>query len=82
MSKGNKIIQAASEALAFARGEQSAARLTVNGHTYVPLANISKAVLIERERCAKIADDVQKSMHEECDFGAGIVATAIRAAID
>ncbi len=32
----------------------------------------------ERERCAAIADMVQKSMHEECDFGAGIVAMAIR----
>lgn len=31
-----EIIKAAEEALAFARGEEPAARLTVNGHAYVP----------------------------------------------
>jgi hypothetical protein len=31
------------------------------------------------EACAKVADQVQACMHEECDFGAGIAAKAIRA---
>lgn len=34
----NKIIDGAKQAVAFAKGEHPAARITIHGHTYVPLA--------------------------------------------
>lgn len=34
----NKIVEGAKEALAVARGEEPAARITIHGHAYVPLA--------------------------------------------
>ena len=36
----NKIIEGMEEALAFERGEAPAARLTINGHAYVPEASL------------------------------------------
>jgi exonuclease VII small subunit len=42
----NKIIEGAKEALAVARGEQPAARITVQGHAYVPESEL--AALRER----------------------------------
>lgn len=42
-------------------------------------AKIAKAVLAEREACAKLADAIQDDMRDECNFGAGLVAAAIRA---
>lgn len=38
---GARIIEGAKEALAVARGEEPAARITINGHSYVPEINLN-----------------------------------------
>lgn len=38
----SKIVEGMTEALAVAKGEQPAARITINGHTYVPLADYER----------------------------------------
>jgi hypothetical protein len=45
----------------------------------VPAKLIARAVAAEREACKQIADQVQKNMGEECDFGAGMVSKLIAA---
>ena len=39
---GKRLIAGATEALAVARGEEPAASITVNGHRYVPAAEITR----------------------------------------
>ena len=39
---GEKLIKAAHEAVAVAKGEIPAARITIGGHTYVPVSQIDK----------------------------------------
>lgn len=48
MSKsGAKLIEAAKEAVAIAKGEQPAARIHVNGHAYVPASELDRLTLYE-----------------------------------
>lgn len=71
----NKILEGVNEALAFAKGDQPAARITINGHVYVP----EKSVAAERERCARIAEGtaefVAGNTHERL---CATIAAAIR----
>lgn len=45
----SKLIEAAQEAVAIAKGEQPAARIHVNGHAYVPEATINALVGASRK---------------------------------
>lgn len=53
---GKQIIKGLEEAVAVARGEAPAARITINGHSYVPEAALLQARREERERAARVAD--------------------------
>ncbi len=57
---GKRLIEGAKEALAIAKGEQPAARIWHQGHSYVPEAEVQAMLLSERketiERCAAIAE--------------------------
>lgn len=67
MSKaGEKLIRAAQEARAVAAGGIPAARITIDGHTYVPIAEIERLTAeIERLRAA---------LKPFADYGAAIDA--------
>lgn len=75
---GEKIIQAASEALAFARCQKPIARLTINEHVYVPISEIErlrqgiadiKRATIEGRVCDDIAwYDTITTLHDFCDL--------------
>lgn len=52
---GERLIAGMTEAVAIAKGEQPAARITMQGHHYVPEGAVAEAVAAERERCAAIA---------------------------
>lgn len=54
----SKILDSAKEAVAFAKGEQPAARITIKGHTYVPLAEVTRL----RAALQQIAD-LSKTLH-------------------
>ncbi len=50
---GERLIEGAKEALAIAKGEQPAARIHINGHTYVPESAVREAILAAEKRGAE-----------------------------
>lgn len=74
----HKIIEGAQEAVAFARGEKPAARLTVNGHAYVPEASLPPSIVELTSLLRLIAkhtapghrtfDALLKDMDQACDY--------------
>lgn len=57
----NKIIEGMTEALAVAKGDQPAARITIHGHTYVPLS-VAQAL---RAALAEAVDDIETYAADE-----------------
>ena len=69
---GKRLLAGAAEALAFAKGEEPAARIHINGHTYVPESALIAAKNEGLELAASIAQ-----MHDH----RGDTSAAIRSRI-
>lgn len=74
----SKIMEGAREALAVARGETPAARMTINGHAYVPEASVNPDIRRVTELLEAINrrtspgsrnfDELLKDMDLACDY--------------
>ena len=80
MSKiGDSLIMGMTEALAIAKGEEPAARITLAGFHYVPESAVATAIMAERERCAEVADNHGfESDNDGCQGCGEEIADAIR----
>lgn len=66
---GEQLLEGAREALAVARGEQPAARMHINGHTYVPEAEllaVKAALAVSEQQVARLENQL---MDERVNLG-------------
>ena len=66
---GEKLIKSAEEAIKVASGEIPAARITVNGHTYVPLSEYNRVFEALRGASACIpSEKIRNRIRDEFGF--------------
>ena len=63
LTPGERLIEGAREALAIARGEIPAARITINGHAYVPETELA-SLRAEKEELRRERDEARAYAHE------------------
>lgn len=79
MSKsGAKLIEAAKEAVAIAKGEQPAARIHISGHAYVPEADLA----LYETALRKIQDAAAGYIHPERKVTAEQLIDVVLATVD
>ena len=66
---GRRLLAGAAEALAFAKGEEPAARIHINGHAYVPESNLAAAREWVRELHALLSEADRRLPWESYGFG-------------
>lgn len=70
LTPGERLIEGAREALAIARGEIPAARITINGHAYVPETELA-SLRAEKEELRRERDEARKLAGLGCDAANG-----------
>ncbi|WP_425909008.1 hypothetical protein [Nitrobacter sp. TKz-YC02] len=71
IARPNRILEGVKEALAVARGEQPAARITIGGHKYVPATQLD-SLLKEREELTDRNEQLQRTLLSEQKLSYGL----------